>query len=98
MKSKDGPEMIVLPKGRKFYWKRSDEELQYIRVNASPLDDAGEPRVFSYQGSGFLLEDTVVAITRRRGIEWHGWGRKPPYLVEGIATINGIPRIICFQR
>lgn len=90
---------IVLLAGNKFYWVRTDLEMERLYSSTmGQLDSAGEPYVYSRQGTGFLLEDTVVAITKRRNIRWHGWGRRPTFLVEGLATVGGSPRIIYFQH
>ena len=90
---------IVLLAGNKFYWVRTDLEMERLYSSTmGRFDDAGEPYVYSRQGTGFILDDTVVTITKRRGVQWHGWGRRPTFLVEGLATINGLPRIIYFQH
>jgi hypothetical protein len=91
--------VIVLPAGSKIYWVRTDLEMERLYSNTmGRFDDAGEPYVYSRQATGFLLEDTVVTITKRRGVQWHGWGRRPPFLVEGFATNSTLSRIISFQH
>lgn len=92
-------DIIVLPARSKYYWHRTESDMQRLYDSTrGQLNSAGESYVYNGQGLGFLDEATVVTITRRRGIEWRGWGKRPTFLVEGLATINGLPRIIYFQH
>jgi hypothetical protein len=92
---------VVRPTGSKFYYVKSEQELQ-AEMEADmavglTTDSAGEPRLYARIASSRFTEDTPVTITRRRGIPWPHWRKKPPHLVEGLATIRGVPRIIMFQ-
>lgn len=91
----------LLPAGTRYWYRRSDAELQEmmqhdIAIGNSMTSD-GESRIYSPVGGTKLDVDTVVTVTRRRGIEWNTWYLKPKHLVEGLATIDGVPRMIMFQ-
>lgn len=92
---------IVRPAGTWFWYVKTEEEIERLRVRdleeGRVLDDAGEPRLYSSVGAEMFSEDTVVMITRRRGVTWPHWTRKPKHLAEGLATIGGVPRIIMFK-
>ncbi len=94
-------ETITRRAGSKFYYIKSEEDLVMEReadINAGRvLDDAGEPRLYSKIAASSFPEDTLVTITRRRGIPWPHWNKKPTHLVEGLATIRGVPRLVMFS-
>jgi len=91
-------ETIVCPKNSKFYYVKSSEELAAEQAADAKvgrfLDSAGESILYSNVASSSFLEDTPVTITRRRGVNWPHWSKRPAHLVEGLATIEGSPRII----
>lgn len=93
---------VVLRARTHHYYNRTDEEVQeyydLFAKNGQVLDDAGEPRVVSKVGAITLPQDTVAFVTRVRGIEWKGWGRRPVGLVEGIVTLNDMPRFVLFFK
>lgn len=94
-------ETVVRPAGSKFYFIKSDEDLAAereadIKVGAT-LDSAGEPKLYSKVASSSFPEDTLVTITRRRRVPWPHWRMKPTHLVEGLATIRGVPRLVMFS-
>ena len=91
----------LLTAGTHYWYRRSETEMQEliqhdIAIGNSITSD-GESRIYSPVGGTRLDVDTVVTVTRRRGIEWNTWYRKPRHLVEGLATIDGVPRMIMFQ-
>lgn len=79
------------------HWNRSPEEVKDIYSRLPPLDDAGEPTIVNSTGTSHLNEPTTVTITKTRKIDWHSWFNKPKFLVEGLTTINGNPKIIMFS-
>jgi len=98
---KSGDDVVLLPTGTHYWFRRTEDELQKliqhdISIGNSITSD-GESRIYSPVGGTRLKVDTVVTVTRRRGIEWTTWYRKPRHLLEGLATIDGVPRIIMFQ-
>ena len=84
--------------GTRFWYVKTEEEIERLRARDREegriLDDAGEPRLYSSVGAEIFSEDTVVMITRRRGVPWPHWTRKPAHLAEGLATIAGVPRLV----
>lgn len=95
-------ETVTRPKGSKFYYVKTADELDAERqadVNVGRfMNDAGESILYSRITSSVFREDTAVCITKRRGIEWPHWSARPTHLVEGLATIAGVPRIIMFRN
>lgn len=93
-------EAVLKTKGSKFYYIKSEEDLIAEReadiAAGRVLDDAGEPRLYSKIATSSFPEDTLITITRRRGVPWPHWRKKPTHLVEGLATIRGIPRMVMF--
>lgn len=89
---------ILARKGSTYYYVLTPEQLRAIEVADAEAgnfwDSAGEPRMYSPVTSGCFETDTPVAITRRRGVQWPTWRNKPKHLCEGVATIDGIPRVI----
>ena len=94
---KDMKKIVTLPAGTKYHWNRSPEEVKDIYSRLPPLDDAGEPTIVNSTGTSYLNEPTTVTITKTRKIDWYSWFRKPKFLVEGLTTINGNPKIIMFS-
>lgn len=94
-------ETVVLRTGGTYWYHISQEKLEAIqRLDAetgNTCDSAGEPRIYTTLRSGIVDEDTLVTITRRRNIPWNCYRTKPSHLVEGLATIVGVPQIIMFQ-
>ena len=74
-------------------------------------DDGGEPILYSPYG-GFpskskkdsdkwfpeQVDSLDVTVTLTRKVEWKHWGRKPKFLYEGTATIDGVVRIVKFRH
>jgi len=93
---------VLLPAGTRYWFERTETELdvlvQYDISIGNTMTSDGESRIYSPVGGGRLDEDTVVTVTRRRGIEWNTWFRKPRNLIEGLITLNGVPRLIMFQK
>lgn len=93
-------ETVVVPGGTRFYYIKSEGELRAEQeadvATGRVLDSAGEPRLYSNIASSRFTEDTPATITRRRGLEWPHWNKKPAHLVEGLATIRGVPRLVMF--
>lgn len=92
---------VVAPKGSTYWYILTPEQVRAMEehdvATGNRLDSAGEPRLYSRVSGGRFPADTVVTITKRRGVEWPTWNRKPKYLCEGLATIDGIPRTILVQ-
>lgn len=90
--------VIVCQANTRFWYLKSEEEIDRRRTEdqrvGRHLDDAGETILYSAIGSGSLREPTVVTITRRRNVPWPHWSKKPKHLVEGIATVDGVPRLV----
>lgn len=84
--------------GTWFWYVKSAEDIEKLKARDREagrfLDDAGEPLLYSSIGTEMFKDDTLVTITRRRGVPWPHWTRKPAHLVEGLATIAGVPRLI----
>jgi len=93
-------EAVVLPGGTRFYYIKTEDELRAEReadvATGQVLDSAGEPRLYSKIASSRFTEDTLATVTRRRGLEWPHWNKKPAHLVEGLATIRDVPRLVMF--
>jgi|APGre2960657373_1045057.scaffolds.fasta_scaffold297142_1 hypothetical protein len=94
-------EFFVCSKGSRFYYVKTDVEIDAQREadikTGNVMDSAGESILYSRIARSVFREDTAVSITKRRGIEWPHWTPKPTHLVEGLATIGGVPRIIMFK-
>ena len=92
---------VLLPSGTPYWFRRTEDQLEALRRHDISIGNSvtsdGESRIYSQVGGGRLVVDTVVTVTRRRGIEWNTWYRKPRHLVEGLATVDGAPLIIMFQ-
>lgn len=93
-----GSDTIVARKGTTYYYVLTEEQVraleEYDTRTGDTLDSAGEPRLYSQVTSGCFQTDTPVAITKRRNVQWPTWRNKPKYLCEGVATIDGVPRVI----
>ena len=91
---------------------RTAEELKALRDRDTAAgrwhDDGGEPILYGCYG-GFPMKpgaenqfeqvDSLdVTVTLTRGIKWEHWGRKPKFLSEGTATIDGVKRIVKFKQ
>lgn len=92
---------IVRPAGTWFWYVKTEEEIEHLRAHDREsgrfLDDAGEPLLYSSIGTGMFKEAAVVTITRRRGVPWPHWTKRPRHLVEGLTTIDGAPRLVLLQ-
>ena len=95
-------ETLTLEAGTVYFRNRSEDELADARWSdaktGNTLDSAGEPKLYCRTVYHVLREDTLVTITKRRGVEWDTWRQKPGRLTEGLATIDGRPQIIMFSR
>lgn len=93
-------ETIIRPKGSRFYYVKSEDDLLAERQAdikvGRVMDSAGESLLYSRIAAAAFPDDTLVVITKKRGIEWPGWTKKPAHLVQGLATIRGVPRIVMF--
>lgn len=91
-------ELVIQRAGTRFWYVKSEEEIERLKARDRQagrfLDDAGEPLLYSSIGAETFKDDTLVTITRRRGVPWPHWTRKPTHLVEGLATIDGVPRLV----
>jgi|GEM_PF-7111742 len=91
-------EFLIQRAGTEYWYVKSVEEIEKLKARDKEagrfLDDAGEPLLYSSIGTGIFKDDTLVAITRRRGVPWPHWTRKPTHLAEGLATIAGVPRLV----
>lgn len=91
-------ELVLRRAGTWFWYVKSVEEIEKIQARDREagrfLDAAGESLLYSSIGTGMFEDDTLVTITRRRGVPWPHWTRKPAYLAEGLATIAGVPRLV----
>jgi len=96
-----GLDTLTLASGTRYWYRRTKTELdalvQYDISIGNTMTSDGESRIYSPIGGAMLEVETVVTVTRRRGLEWNTWYRKPRHLVEGLATIDGVPRIIIFK-
>ena len=64
----------------------------------SGLDSAGEPVLTPRVTRRYLTSSVVALVLRARGVEWPGWGRRPPGLVEALSTLDdGVPRLVLLQ-
>lgn len=95
-------DIVVLRAYTSAWYRRSDEELAVAEARdvaaGRYTDDGGEPLLYSRMGSIYIEQDVAVFVTRLKGLEWDTWWRRPKGLVEGLATIGGIPRYILFKR
>lgn len=94
-------ETIVLPWGTGIWYNKSPEEVEEERrrdiTSGNTLTSDGESRLYSPIGYRMLRQDALVIITRKRDVEWNGFRPKPAYLVEGLATIDGVPQLVMFN-
>ena len=100
--------IVVLPfKEYVIYIERTEEEMQALRdADAKAgifLDSAGEPRLYSPYGGWVDInsndnEIRVNVVSLRTKHEWKHWRRKPRFLKEGTASINGVPRTVYFTE
>lgn len=94
-------ETIVLPWGTGIWYNKSLEEVEEERrrdiMSGNTLTSDGESRLYSPIGYRMLRHDSLVVITRKQGMEWNGFRKKPTHLVEGLATIDGVPQLIMFS-
>lgn len=93
-------ETVVRPSGSYYYYVKSAAEIDAHRrediARGRTMTDDGETILYSKIGGGQFEEDTAVTITKKRGVEWPHWDRKPSGLYEGLTTIDGCPRLIMF--
>ena len=93
-------ETVVVPGGTRFYYIKTEAEIEAQRrgdiARGRTMTDDGETILYSKVGGGRFEADTPATITRRRGLEWPHWNKKPAHLVEGLATIRGVPRLVMF--
>lgn len=91
-------EFMIQRAGTRFWYVKSIEEIEKLKASDREaghfLDSAGEPLLYSSIGTETFKDDTLVTITRRRGVPWPHWARKPTHLVEGLATVDGVPRLV----
>lgn len=89
---------LTIPAGTKFWYDRTDAQIDNIRAldaaMGATLDSAGEPKIYNVTTSGILREGVVCTVLKTRGVTWQSWMRKPTYLIEVLATIEGVPRIV----
>lgn len=92
---------VILPATGTYWYHITQEQLEAIRrqdiEEGNTYDAGGEPRIYTALRSGYVKDHTLVTITRRRGVPWNSWRTKPRHLVEGLATIDGVPKVIIFQ-
>lgn len=93
--------VVVLPAGSLFWYRVSDAELEAERAEdvarGDALDSAGETRLYPSVRGDRLAVDTVATVLRRRGVTWDHWRARPKNLAEGLATIEGVPRVVMFR-
>ncbi len=93
-------ETITRPSGSYYYYVKTQAEIDALRrediARGRTMTDDGETILYSKIGGGQLVEDTAVTIIKKRGVEWPTWSKKPAGLYEGLATIDGSPRVIMF--
>lgn len=93
-------ETVVQPAGSKYYYVKTEAEIESLRredrARGRVMTDDGETILYSKIGSGRFETDMAITITKKRGVEWPNWSKKPAGLYEGLATIDGNPRIIMF--
>lgn len=93
-------DVVIIPPHWKYYYIRTNEELAAARERdiaaGRHMDSAGEPLLYSKIAAAQVSTATTVMITKKRGITWDTWLTRPRHLVEGLATINGVPRFIMF--
>ena len=91
-------ETITRTKGSNYYYIRTDAEIDRQRqediARGRTMTDDGETILYSRLGHGTFEADTAVTITKKRGVEWPHWSKKPAGLYEGLATIKGSPQLI----
>lgn len=94
-------EAVVLPRGAWLWYNRAPEEIEDERrrdiASGYTLTSGGEPRLYSSIGIAKLRHDSMAIITRRRGVPWNGLRTKPKHLVEGLVTVDGVPRLVMFS-
>jgi hypothetical protein len=95
-------ETILLPKGTRYWYRKKPEELEQERQKNEArgrfFDDAGEPVLYSAIGTNWFQESTLITVIKKRNVEWTHWSPKPKFLAEGLATINGLPKVVMFQN
>ena len=82
---------------------RTPEELQSLKdldvAEGRFHDDGGEPILYSpYDTFPPDVNELDVTVTLTRKIEWTHWAHKPKFLYEGMATIDGVERIVKFKQ
>lgn len=91
-------ETIIRPSGSSYYYVKTEAELEALRrddiARGRTMTDDGETILYSKVGADRFEVDTAVTITKKRGVPWPTWSRKPAGLYEGLATIDGNPRLI----
>lgn len=89
---------LTLPAGTKYWFDRTPEQIDNLRALDAAMgqtfDSAGEPKIYNVTTSRTTKEDIVVTVTKKRGVSWNSWFKKPSYLIEAITTIEGMPKII----
>lgn len=90
--------ILKIPAGTKYWYDRTDEQINNLRAldaaMGETLDSAGEPKIYNRTTWSLLKEASVVSVIKTRGVTWTSWVKKPSYLIEVLATIDGVPRII----
>ena len=89
-----GDSYFLAPNATVYYTRGADEIRRMYeddRRNGNTMQDDGESRIHSRQGSSTVKEPTMVYIQRLNAVEWRGWGKKPAGLV--IAVITSGPHI-----
>ena len=105
--------VVQVVRGKFEVWiPRTPEELQALRdrdIAAGRFhDDGGEPILYGCYG-GFpskpgaenqfdQVDSLDVTVTLTRNVSWSHWGRKPKFLYEGTAMIDGVERIVKFKE
>lgn len=90
--------IITLPVGTKYWWDRTPEQIDNLRsldaAMGATLDSAGEPKIYNTTTWNTTTETLTCTVTKTRGVSWKSWFQKPTFLIEGITTIDGMPRVI----
>lgn len=91
-------DVIIVPSGSKYWYDRTDEELKRISdlddACGSTLDSAGEPKIYNKTASKTTKIDLTCTVIKSRGVPWSTCFKKPTHLLEVLATIDGMPKVI----
>lgn len=95
-------ETVALRAGMSYYYVKTPAELESERqrdiASGHTMTDAGETILYEKVARSEFKQATVVTILRKRGVEWPSWRKKPAYLYEALATVNGMARTVMFSR